>query len=216
MTFVDHQIYNFYKINNGLVLGDSSSNIHNGIKDEYVSTIEHLIIPSHVGIYKVIMTGYRCLRDLPNVQTAFIPKTITFMDGDTFVNCYKLHTVTFEENSALKTMNQYIFYQTNLTTITFPPSVKNISYSSFYNNKYMKSIVIPGFLYTSYANVFEGVPENILILVPKNYPFDEFGGRNVTKILPEYTGKPQMCTQPKCRRISSNIAASIIVLLTHM
>lgn len=214
MTFVYHQIYNFYKFGNGLIIGNSTDVVHNGIKDEYVSTIEHIIIPSHVGIYKVIRTGYRCMRGLLNVQTAFIPNTITYMAGDTFTHCLKLHTVTFEENSALKIMNQYTFYETNLTTITFPSSVKNITHSTFYNCDNLKSVVIPNFLYTDYTNTFELAAENILILVPSNYPHDEFGGRSVTKILPAYRGKQILCTKQKCRRIASNFVASFIVFLT--
>ena len=214
MTLVEHQFYKFYKYEKGLKLGNSADTDHNGVKDEYVSTLENVVIPSFVEGYKVIRTGYKSLRNLPNLLTAFIPKTIEHMEGDTFVYCYKLHTVIFEENINLKTIEHYTFYHTNISSVVFPSSVKSIRYRSFYGCKNLKVVSIPNFLYSNVTNMFENAAENVSIFVPSNYPHDNFAERKVTKVLPSFHGIKRH-SQANCRRTLPLIPIYILTMISN-
>ena len=127
-----HEIYNFNFLPNSsdLFLGsqiDGEYRSGNGVKSAWIDKLIDVVIPSYVNGKKVVVLGYKCFREVPNIQTAFIPRTIKSIEGDTFLGCTKLTTVTFEDNSELEFIDRYNFYQTNLCSITFPPSLRMIT-----------------------------------------------------------------------------------------
>ena len=181
-----HETFVFCEYNSGLQLGTGHGDDHNGVISTKVDTLVEAVIPSYINDKTVIRIGYRALRNLPNLQTAFIPKTIREMDGDVFVFCHSLTTVIFEENSELEIMRQYIFYETGIYNVIFPSSVKYLGVKCFFNCKNLKSVVITGFLECNHTDTFEKTPQTVKIYVPSNYEWDTFGDRSVIKILPAY------------------------------
>ena len=127
MTLVDHPTFYLYKTSNYITVGNHSGE-HNGIKPEFVETLQDAVIPSYVNGIKVTVLSYMCFRFIPNLLTAFIPSTITKIDADLFIHCTKLHTVIFEDNSNLITMYHYAFYNTAITSLTLPIKLKTIRY----------------------------------------------------------------------------------------
>ena len=184
--FYYNNTFIFQKYQHGLQLGIGNDTDHNSVLDDKVNTLTEAIIPSHVQNKPVIRFSYKALRNIPNLEIAFIPRTVREIRGDTFLRCYKLTTVVFEENSEIEFFTWYIFYETNISTITFPSSAAFIDYKSFYKCKNLKNVIILGFLHSNATDLFEGAAENISIYVPSNYPWNEFGGRSVIKIMPEY------------------------------
>lgn len=198
MASVDHPIYMLYYYKNGLVIGNSSLEVyHNGVKEDKVQTLEHAVFPSRVGNLVVLSTGYKSLEALPNLKTVFIPNTMILIGGDTFKNCAKLRKITFEENSKLRQINHYVFYQSGIVSISFPRSLVSIQNHDFTGCADLETIEINNFFHTSDNSIFERISNNISILVPVNYPYETFGGRNVTKVLPFFTGKSYCKTLKK-------------------
>lgn len=188
MTFVYHSIYNLYSYKNGLILGNYTKGVsYNGVKKDQVSLLEHAVIPSHVNRLPVICTAYKSLEGMPNLQTVFVPYTIEEIGGDTFKLCKKLHSITFEVNSRLKKINQWVFYQSGLVSISFPRSLVSINNHDFGMCSELRSIEINNFVHSVDTSIFYGIDKNVSVLVPVNYPYDTFGGINVMKILPFYS-----------------------------
>ena len=219
MTLVDHPIYILYKTGNYITVGKYNAGDHNGIKEEFVETLVDAVIPSHVAGIKVKVLSYQSFRYLPNLQTVFIPNTITKLDGDTFIHCIKLHTIIFEDNSQLKTTRHYEFYNTTIESITLPIRLNEISNRLFFNCTKLKTVVIQNFLSSTDEGMFARVPNDLKILVPKNYPSDMFGGRNVTKILDEYHGIKNLCKslnyQSKIKSSSPMIVLSLLLMIKY-
>ena len=136
---------------------------------------------------------------------AFIPRTIRELKGDTFVYCYKLTTVIFEDDSDIQNLAHYTFCCSNIINIIFPSSAKTISSKSFAGCKNLKSITITGFLLSSNKDIFEDAASDIKIYVPINYPSNQFGERSVIKNLPAYypTLNHLTCKQALSRKESS-------------
>ena len=98
-------VYSLFNNGPDLKLGHSpTSSPHNGVHDDYVATLEDAVIPSFACGRTVASIGYRSLRELQNLKTVFIPKTITFIEADAFLGCPKLTQVTFQEKSQLETL----------------------------------------------------------------------------------------------------------------
>ena len=167
VIYDDDPIFIFVSYSRGVQLGDESDKDHNGVKDE---AIEHVVIPSRVKGLPVIKLGFRCFKSLLNLLTAFIPNTIELMRTDCFQYCQKLHNITFEKNSRLSTFHLYLFYSTNISYFTFPPSAATIGDYSFFDCKNLKHLVIPNFLSSNATKMFNYVSLDLEILVPINYP----------------------------------------------
>ena len=180
---------------------------HNGVKEEKADTLVDALIPSYVNGKKVTQLCYRCLSKLNNLKSVFIPNTIKTINGDTFLGCFKLNKVIFEENSKVRRITQYTFYSTAITTITFPPSlVETIGDSMFYNCTQLHTIAIQSFFHINQTSAFSHAPENIRILVPKNYPKDNFGGKPVIRSLPDYPHKHHItCIHKQSHKLCFNL-----------
>ena len=198
---IEHEIYRFrVYIGTELQLGylDPVEGYvdHNGVRSEWVDKLENAIIPSEVDKKKVINLAYKSFRQLPNLKTVFIPNTIKTIAADTFFNCYKLTSVTFEENSQLEQLSGYSFCSTNISSIIFPSTLVTTGGDAlFYNCSNLHTVVIQSFLSTNSTTTFTASPSTISILVPENYPFDTFGKREVIKALPRYPSIKVIHTQ---------------------
>ena len=156
---------------------DNNTKYHNGIKDECVDSLEHIIVPRlHEGkvVYKL---EYRCFRNLPQLKTAFIPNTITALCGDTFTSCNKLVSVVFEEGSKLSDLSYYTFHGTNLTFIDIPSSIKIIRGYTFAYMNNIKAIYIHSFIKQLMPETFVSTNiSDIKIYVPIDYPNETLFG----------------------------------------
>ena len=186
-TFInEHDMFIFTLYYNNLQIGKNNDDYHNAVKDEFVESLTDLIIPSHYNGKKVIRVGYRAFSCLPNLLSAFVPNSIIEIRGDMFLKSEKLNTITFEDNSKVENLELYTFFETNISQITIPSSVKTLNRRNFYNCKHLHTVIFLGIAYSDYNDVFEECNEDLRILVPLNYPNDSFGGRIVIKTMPYF------------------------------
>ena len=61
---------------------------------------------------------------MSHVKTVHIPSSVTSIGAGAFLACRDLSSVTFAENSNLKLIGRYAFYQTYLASITVPTTVE--------------------------------------------------------------------------------------------
>ncbi len=81
---------------------------------------------------------------LPTVTSAVIPAGVALIEGGSFYDCTDLTTVTFTEDSQLKSIGGYAFYGcTRLATITIPEGVTSIGSYAFYGCRRLTKITIP-------------------------------------------------------------------------
>ena len=71
-----------------------------------------------------------------------LPTTLKSIGDRAFQKCTALRNVTFPEG--LLTIGEYAFYKDRLLEATIPASVTKIGYDAFYNNEYLKKLVIKG------------------------------------------------------------------------
>ena len=80
-----------------------------------------------------------------------------------------------------------MYYTTPISSIVFPPSLKSLSsLQMFYQCLNLTTVVIQSYANADHERTFEGVTQEVRILVPEDYPYQTFGQRNVTKVLPPY------------------------------
>ena len=73
-----------------------------------------------------------------NVKTLVFQNSITSIGNKCFMNFVNLTSITF--SSSIQEIEQYAFYNTKLTQITIPQSVKLIESNAFGENKELESI----------------------------------------------------------------------------
>ena len=205
----------FEEIDGGLRLGVEANNMefYNGLNSSLVNSIVDLVIPSKVNGIPVISLGYRCFRAIPNLETVFIPKTILRFEGDSFTQCTKLHSVTFEEGSRIVDLSFYAFYMTNLSIFHFPPATVIIRQYAFYGVTNLRFIYIYNHMWVNEANIFFDVPSSLKIYVPENYPHCNFSLHPVIKVLPPFHQYPSSFSQNLCFNFSHEF---IIHLIYHI
>jgi hypothetical protein len=205
MESISHDnTYNYYLHSDGnLYIGNGSDSMQNGAYD---INLENAILPAYYEGVKIYGTFYRCLGGLPNLRTIFIPRTYRFIGDDLFHHSYKVETVEFEEYSEVQYIGYWMAIGSSITSFTFPSSLKELTIvHSFYGCKNLKSIFYQGMINPPYDYyTFEGVNQDFKIYVRKDYPYDTFGGKSVTKLL-EPPPTPVKCTCPIKRLFLSNI-----------
>ena len=98
-----------------------------GLADENVTAVD---IPSTIdGKTVEVITDYAFAHR--KVESINIPASITTIGYCAFYNCSPLSSVTFSENSNLKTIGGKAFYKTALTSFFVPASVEEIEASIF-------------------------------------------------------------------------------------
>ena len=157
--------------------------------------IVHAFLPRQNNGIQVYGTGYRSLMAIQSLKTVVVPNTYKYIDHDSFQECNSLESVVFEDGIDLEMIGHWLLVNTNITTFTFPASVKSIYLpSTFRGCKNLKSIYYRGMMKINDGiNAFKDVSDDMKIYVRRDYPYSEISGRKVTKIL----------TPPK--RISCNM-----------
>ena len=179
------------------VIGSDDNLTHgNGAKNK---SIINAYLPRTNNDTQVYGTGYRSLSLLKFLKTVHIPKTYKYIGHDSFRDCPLLESVTFEKNSQVETIGFWLLRNTQIKTFTYPSSAKTIKIQySFYGCTKLKSIFYRGMLrINNNDNSFTNVSDSMKIYVLKNYPYDDIGGRKVTKVLNpnEFSYQNNICTR---------------------
>ena len=104
--------------------------------------------------YTVTAIGYSAFGSLStpkNVSSVFIPATVLSIGDSAFIYCDALTTVTFAENSQLKSIERAAFYGTEhahprFKEIKIPDSVETIGNGAFYDCRDLERITLPSTL----------------------------------------------------------------------
>lgn len=176
----DNFYYTPYK--NGYIIRNNSFVKLNGLKNY---NLIDCVIPKTFEGKRVYGFGYRCFHSGHSIVKVFIPNTINYFNGDTFANCTNLTDILFEDGFHNVVLSSYLLYATNITSFKFPIGTTIKGYSFAYTP--IRDIYIYDFMTFNNANIFIACSKSINIYVPENYPYDSFGGRPVSKILPSYT-----------------------------
>ena len=103
---------------------------------DYTGSDTDIIIPKYVNIndkyYKVTKLG-EIIFQSSNIESVYIPNTITSIESHAFYLCKNLTSVTFEYNSQLISIGEMAFGATGIMTFNLPDSVTTIEYRAFYN-----------------------------------------------------------------------------------
>ena len=109
-----------------------------------------------IGVY-----AFNPSRKITNVSSVFIPATVTSIGRFAFRCCKFLATVTFAEDSQLKSIGVSAFSGTDsahpiFKEIQIPYSVETIGTNAFHNCQDLESITLPASLETIESSVFDG------------------------------------------------------------
>lgn len=112
--------------------------------------------------YTVTAIGYSAFGSLStpiNVSSVFIPATVLSIGDSAFIYCDALTTVTFAENSQLKSIERAAFWGSEhvhprFKEIQIPDSVETIGTNAFQNCQDLESITLPASLKTIESSAF--------------------------------------------------------------
>ncbi len=79
-----------------------------------------------------------------NLKSAFIPNSVIEIGAHAFQDSTSFETVTFEENSKLKCIDEYAFSNTGISEIIIPETVTNIYGDAFRNCVNLKKVYFEG------------------------------------------------------------------------
>lgn len=136
-------------------------------------------------------TAFKSLSTLKNVSSVFIPATVTSIGDFAFRCCKFLTTVTFAENSQLKSIGCGAFYGTEqahprFKEIKIPDSVETIGTNAFYCCQDLERIALPSALQTLSDVTFYNCTALSEVTFPaslKTIESSAFGGcRNLSKV----------------------------------
>ena len=136
--------------------------------------------------YTVTAIGYSAFGSLStpiNVSSVFIPATVLSIGDSAFIYCDALTTVTFAENSQLKSIGRGAFWGSEqvyprFKEIKIPDSVETISTNAFHNCQDLESITLPASLETIESSAFSSCRKLSEIKLPtslktiQSYVFD--------------------------------------------
>lgn len=88
--------------------------------------------------------GVSAFEDCVNIETLFVPNTVTYIDEYAFYGASSLEEVDFEENSNLAVISWMTFASTGLYEVTIPESVTNIHEKAFRNCKNLTKVYFEG------------------------------------------------------------------------
>lgn len=144
--------------------------------------------------YTVTAIGYSAFRSLStpiNVSSVFIPATVLSIGDSAFIYCDALTTVTFAENSQLKSIERAAFWGSEhvhprFKEIKIPDSVETIGNGAFYECRDLERIALPSALQTLSSVTFYNCTALSEVTFPaslKTIESSAFSGcRNLSKV----------------------------------
>ena len=144
--------------------------------------------------YTVTAIGYSAFGSLStpiNVSSVFIPATVLSIGDSAFIYCDALTTVTFAENSQLKSIERAAFWGSEhvhprFKEIKIPDSVETIGNGAFYECRDLERIALPSALQTLSSVTFYNCTALSEVTFPaslKTIESSAFSGcRNLSKV----------------------------------
>ena len=144
--------------------------------------------------YTVTAIGYSAFGSLStpiNVSSVFIPATVLSIGDSAFIYCDALTTVTFAENSQLKSIERAAFWGSEqvyprFKEIKIPDSVETIGNGAFYDCRDLERITLPSALQTLSTVTFYNCTALSEVTFPaslKTIESSAFGGcRNLSEV----------------------------------
>lgn len=144
--------------------------------------------------YTVTAIGYSAFGSLStpiNVSSVFIPATVLSIGDSAFIYCDALTTVTFAENSQLKSIERAAFWGSEqvyprFKEIKIPDSVETIGNGAFYDCRDLERITLPSALQTLSTVTFYNCTALSEVTFPaslKTIESSAFSGcRNLSKV----------------------------------
>ena len=144
--------------------------------------------------YTVTAIGYSAFGSLStpiNVSSVFIPATVLSIGDSAFIYCDALTTVTFAENSQLKSIERAAFWGSEhvhprFKEIKIPDSVETIGNGAFYDCRDLERIALPSALQTLSTVTFYNCTALSEVTFPaslKTIESSAFSGcRNLSKV----------------------------------
>lgn len=144
--------------------------------------------------YTVTAIGYSAFGSLStpiNVSSVFIPATVRSIGDSAFIYCDALTTVTFAENSQLKSIERAAFWGSEhvhprFKEIKIPDSVETIGNGAFYECRDLERIALPSALQTLSSVTFYNCTALSEVTFPaslKTIESSAFSGcRNLSKV----------------------------------
>ena len=144
--------------------------------------------------YTVTAIGYSAFGSLStpiNVSSVFIPATVLSIGDSAFIYCDALTTVTFAENSQLKSIERGAFWGSEqvyprFKEIKIPDSVETIGNGAFYDCRDLERITLPSALQTLSSVTFYNCTALSEVTFPaslKTIESSAFSGcRNLSKV----------------------------------
>lgn len=91
------------------------------------------------------------------ISNLTIPKSVTEIQEGAFSNCQRLRKVSFEEESKVKTIEEYVFFGCiNLTEVSLPKGLESIELGAFESCNSLSSVRFPDGLVKLGVQCFAG------------------------------------------------------------
>jgi len=97
-----------------------------------------------------------------------IPNNVTTIDSYAFSEATRLSSVSFGDDSKLTTLGEFVFFDTDISSISIPKVVSDISFNSLYGMHKLTSINVNNGWYKSIDGVLFNKDSNVLIQYPIN------------------------------------------------
>ena len=158
-TFYEEDIYRY-------TVSDGEAKI----KDVF-GLVGDATLPRELGGYPVTGIGEGAVKSEAKLINVTIPTCIESVEKNAFVGCDNLETVTFEDNSKVKTIGETAFYNCpKLETVCFGANsiLEEIGTAAFVNDVSLENIVLPDSLRTLNERAFENCSSLKSIVIPEN------------------------------------------------
>jgi len=77
------------------------------------------------------------------LESITFPASLKYIDENAFTQCYKLHSVNFENAINLTEIKHQAFYATSISKLILPPNLKYIGNSAFYKCTILEEVTLP-------------------------------------------------------------------------
>lgn len=109
-----------------------------------IKTATNINIPENLNGEKIIAIADSAFKDMLDIRSVYIPKSVMKIGNEAFSGCYNLQSVTFQENSDLYFIGYYAFYKCSaLVDLVVPDKVLDIFENAFEGCISLKKINFP-------------------------------------------------------------------------